>query len=82
MQPAWMMALGKTIHLWCILMAVVNVVMCWDARCGVRDLLLVRSGNVVGRGRGNLTVGPCEWVAGGESLERSASPGWACSQEG
>lgn len=44
--------------------------------------LLVRSGNVVGRGRGNLTVGPCEWVAGGESLERSASPGWACSQEG
>lgn len=44
--------------------------------------LLVRSGNVVGRWRGNLTVGPWEEVAGGGSLERRASPGWAGLLEG
>ncbi len=44
--------------------------------------LLVGSGNVVGRRKGNRTVGPCERVAGGGSLERRASPGWTCSQEG
>lgn len=40
------------------------------------------SGNVVSRRRSSLTVGTCEWVAGGGSLEKRASPGWEGSQEG
>lgn len=40
------------------------------------------SGNAVGRRSGTLTVGTCAWVAGGGSLERRASPGWAGSREG
>lgn len=40
------------------------------------------SGNVVGRQRGNLTVGGWEQAAGGESLEKRAFLGWACLQEG
>ena len=39
-------------------------------------------GSVVGRLKGNLTVQPCEQVAGGRSLEKRASPVWAGWQEG
>lgn len=40
------------------------------------------SGNVVGRRRGNLTVGGWKQAAGGESPEKRAFLGWACLQEG
>lgn len=38
MQPAWVTALRKTVHLGHIFRAVVDVVLGWDARCGVWDL--------------------------------------------
>lgn len=43
---------------------------------------LLTSGNVGGTWRDSLTGGPCEKVAGGGSLDRRASPGWPCFQEG
>lgn len=38
MQPAWLTALRKTIQFRCIVRAVVDAVLSWDACCRVRNL--------------------------------------------